>query len=249
VTRYALGAEELIELGQAVPPGALPAATLRQVSISRQEGDLLVRTVEAIVAFAKDFPLEFTSYCPMERWQPVLERVGKGVAEIERQLSTGAPYITVPADTVFSTVDLEECVTGARDARLSSAKTALILSAAGAAGQVLFGLTWLSLPIYIVSLAIVLGRPIMTRLAKQPAEPFRVGSGQGGGTPGMGSRGAFFIEYTGPRTLGAVRRAGPFPSGAQAVYHAERDAGFMEPGRDGGYVLFDPEERIVREAL
>jgi len=43
--------------------------------------------------------------------------------EIERQLGQGASSIMVPADTVFSMVDLEECVSGARDARLSSSGT------------------------------------------------------------------------------------------------------------------------------
>ena len=169
----------MIELGQAALPaaGAPPGGGARQVAVSREEGELMVRTVEAIIAFAKDFPLEFSSYCPMERWEPVLKRVGAGLAQIERQLGSGASSVMVPADTVFAMVDLEECVSGARDARLSSAKLALFISAGGAIAQALFGLTWLSIPTYIASLAIVLGRPLVTRVQKAPKEPFKVGCG------------------------------------------------------------------------
>lgn len=173
-TRYRLGAEELIELGQPVSTTAVAApGAFRTVTVSRQEGELLVRVVEAIVEFAKGFPLEFHSYCPVNRWQAILKSAGTGTASIERQLASGAKGITLSADTLFSIMDLEECVSGARDARLSSAKLALMVSAAGAAGEVLFGLSWLGLPAYIISLAIVLGRPLAA-LAKEPAEPFKV---------------------------------------------------------------------------
>lgn len=187
--RHSLGAEELLELGQSLPPQTVPiaqpppseAAPSRYVSISRQEGDLLVRTVKGIVAFAQDFPLEFALYCPAERWQTTLDRVARGVSSIETQLrDTNAQHVIVPAETIFAAVDLEECVSGARDARLSSAKIAMGISAAAAAAQIFLGWNWFALPAYIVSLAVVLGRPAATRLAKDPPEPFRVGCALGG---------------------------------------------------------------------
>jgi hypothetical protein len=145
-------------------------------AISRQEGEMVVRIVESVVDFMKNFPLEFYSYCPPDRWKPVLEKVGNGVADIERQLATNAQQIVVSADTLFAVTDLEECVSGSRDARLSSAKTAMFISAGAAIGETLFGLSWLGLPAYIISLAIVLGRPLITRAKEVPAEPFRVDS-------------------------------------------------------------------------
>lgn len=336
-----LGAIELIELGQGaapVPAAAVPPPSTRVVSISRQEADLIVRIVEAIVQFAQDFPLEFSSYCPVERWQPILDRVGAGVGQIQSQLESTAANIQVPADLVFSTMDLEECVTGARDARLSSAKTALIISAIAAAAQILLGIGWLSLPAYIISLAVVLGRPLATRFKSDPAEPYRVGSSkpafprkshgdrvrliervivepgpeqhyhwgsvvpsQGGPegtvvlargdfrvrvegfdldqvtpapgwkrvpvgsavlgqhevsvwTPGYfpprstywgaahdpsGHPGSYWVDYTGTRTLGILRRAGPFDTKVDAMSHAIEDADITSPGIDGGLVIYD----------
>ena len=158
-------------------PAALPSVgSARVVSISRQEGEMLVRVVESIVDFTRGFPLEFHSYCPMKRWEEVLRQVGDGVAQIETQLAAGSDTIRITAETLFATMDLEECVSGARDARLSSAKTALIVSAAGAVGETIFGWSWLGLPAYIISLAIVLGKPLTEYTKEFPAEPFRVGA-------------------------------------------------------------------------
>jgi len=154
-------------------------SSARMVAISRQEGEMIVRVVEAITGFAKDFPLEFYSYCPMKRWEEILRRVGASVSVIEEQLAAQADPLIVPADALFATMDLEECVSGARDARLSSAKTALIISAGAAIGETFFGLSWLGLPAYIVSLAIVLGKPITAYSKESPAEPFRVDSVSG----------------------------------------------------------------------
>lgn len=345
MNRARLGAEELIELGQASPvstAGNVPPPTARQVSISRQEADLIVRIVEAIIKFAQDFPLEFSSYCPVERWQPVLDRVGTGVQQIQSQLKDNTAFIQVPADLIFATMDLEECVTGARDARLSSAKTALIISALAAGAQLILGVGWLSLPAYIISLAVVLGRPLATRFKSNPAEPFRVGGpkppfprkqnsvgnrliervivsrgpeqhhhwgsvapsgshvhgtvalargdfrvriegfdqdrvtvaagwhrvpvgdavmgrreiavwGPGDlparATPWGGLSGhlsGYWVDYTGLRTQGVLRRAGPFDTKVDAMSHAIEDADIVTPGLDGGLVIYDPSGQVEK---
>lgn len=158
-------------------PAALPSAGgVRMVTISRQEGEMLVRVVESIVDFTRGFPLEFHSYCPMKRWEEVLKQVGDGIGQIEAQLATKSDTIRISAETLFATMDLEECVSGARDARLSSAKTAMIISASGAIGETLFGWSWIGMPAYIISLAIVLGKPLTEYTKEFPAEPFRVGT-------------------------------------------------------------------------
>lgn len=356
--RARLGAEELIELGQAeeVLPAPEASASVRSVSISRAEAELLVRTVESIISFAKGFPFEFHSFCPAERWQPTLATVGRGVQDVERQLSSGRGEIIVPAAVVFGTVDLEECVSGARDARLGSAKTALGISAAGAIAQTVFGLKWVALPAYLISLAVVLGRPLATKAKAAPGEPFEpnvVLEGSALGScpnaardvpPGMpkfiervivcpkdrvqrhhwgsvrprfgpieactclsngkwrvrvegwegddvapadgwrrvsiaecraavevgvwepasedprrtawgripeGTRqdGSYWIEYTGPRTDGVVRRAGPFGCDGDTVEHALDDGAIVQPGVDGGYVLLDADGNAIKEAV
>lgn len=136
----------------------------------------MVRIVASVISFMKNFPLEFYAYCPPDRWKPVLEKVAVGISSIEKQLATTSKQITVSADVLFAVTDLEECVSGSRDARLSSAKTAMFISAGAAIGETFFGLSWLGLPAYIISLAIVLGRPLIERAKEVPAEPFRVDS-------------------------------------------------------------------------
>jgi hypothetical protein len=213
--------------------------------ISRQEGQMVVRIVASIVDFAKGFPLEFYAYCPPDRWKPVLDKVSAGVVDIEKQLATNANYISVSADVLFAVTDIEECVSGSRDARLSSAKTAMFISAGAAIGETLFGLSWLGLPAYIISLAIVLGRPLITRAKAVPAEPFRVDSM---GLSNTGHENALWVEYTGPSTGGLSRKAGPFVNQGDAVKHAVRNGGFSQPGLDGFYFVYDQDGNVLEKA-
>jgi hypothetical protein len=213
--------------------------------VSRQEGQMIVRIVGSIIEFAKGFPLEFYAYCPPDRWKPVLEKVGAGVADIERQLATNVSYVSVSADVLFAVTDIEECVSGSRDARLSSAKTAMFISAGAAIGETLFGLSWLGLPAYIISLAIVLGRPLITHAKEIPAEPFRVDSM---GSSERGHENPLWVEYTGPSTGGLAKMAGPFGSLGDAVRYAVRNGGFSRPGLDGFYFVYDQDGNVLEKA-
>ena len=172
---YVLGAEELIELGQAALPAPTPPVDLaaRTVIVSREEGELLVRVVENIVSFATDFPIEFHSHCPTDRWQKSLTQVGAWVQEIERQVKAGREQVTVPTEAVFRLVDLEKCVSAARDARLDAAKLAFALSAGGAVMDFVFGLSWVAMPMYIIGLGVLLGRPLLAKLNPEPQEPYK----------------------------------------------------------------------------
>ncbi len=162
----------MIGQAQSLPAGAA-AESLRTVGLARAEAEMMVRIVEGVTDFAQAFPIEFHAYCPRDRWLPVLEAAGKGVHLIESQLSTKAEIIVVPADLLLSIVDLEECVSGARDARLSSGKLALMISAAGMLGQTLLGIGYLATPAYIISLALVLGRPATAFIKDEPEAPFK----------------------------------------------------------------------------
>jgi hypothetical protein len=185
--RRALGAEELIELGRRPPlgqarslPGVQPAGgggggppSGRTVVVSADEAKLLNLVTEGIVSFANDYPIEFHSYCPTDRWQKALELVGTWSHEMESQVAAGASQIQVPADVIFRLVDLEKCVSAARDARLSGAKTAFTLSAIGAIADFIFGITWLGVPAYVAGLAILLGRPLLAKYSANPQEPYK----------------------------------------------------------------------------
>jgi len=166
--RPALGAEELIELGQ-----GSQSANQRPVLITAEEGKFMIAVVEALVSFSQDYPIEFHSYCPTDRWQTSLTDVGTWVHEIQRQLAAGAETITVPAHAVFEMIDLEKCISAARDARLSSAKTAFTLSAVGAIADVVFGITWLGVPMYVAGLALLLGRPLVAKFSATPEDPYK----------------------------------------------------------------------------
>ncbi len=162
-----------VTLGQQPPPQGASAGNLRTVGLTRAEAEMMVRIVEGVIDFAQNFPVEFHAYCPRERWLPVLKTAGKSVHLIESQLSAQAEIIVVPADHLFGVMDLDECVSGAKDARLSSGKLALIISAAGMIGQTLLGIGYLATPAYIVSLALILGRPATAFVKEDPEHPFK----------------------------------------------------------------------------
>jgi len=176
--RYSLGAEELIELGRvAAPPRKLGAPNTglpspQTVTITANEGKLMLQVAQNIVQFSQDYQIEFQSYCPSDVWQAALEDVGTWTHEIERQLSTGASQIMLPADTVFRLVDLEKCVSAARDARLDTARTAFTISAIGAIADFVFGISWLGTTAYVTGLALLLGRPLIARFYPSPQSPY-----------------------------------------------------------------------------
>lgn len=56
----------------------------------------------------------------------------------------------------------------------------------------------------------------------------------------------YWIEYFGPNTGSLIRRAGPFGCTGDPVDHAKEDAGFSEPGVDGGYIILDSEDNVIQ---
>lgn len=181
--RLTLGAEELLELGQVVPAMSpvttIPLTTMpstaapRTVAVSREEGELIIHVVAKIVAFIKSFPIEFHAYCPADRWQETLVQVGTWTKEIERQLHAGAQTVVVPAQAIFRLVDLEKCISAARDTRLTAAKIAFGLSATGAIADLVFGLSWVAVPAYIAGIAVLFGGPILAAVSAEPQEPYK----------------------------------------------------------------------------
>lgn len=174
-----MGAIELIELGQGAPTSAIPnvgpagTAPPRTVTLTAEEAKLMIQVVENLISFAQGYPIEFHSYCPVERWQASLDDVGTWVHEIQRQVTQGATLVSIPAKVIFEMIDLEKCVSAARDARLSSAKWAFTLSAIGAIADLVFGITWLGIPAYIGGLALLLGRPLVAKFSATPQEPYK----------------------------------------------------------------------------
>lgn len=61
-----------------------------------------------------------------------------------------------------------------------------------------------------------------------------------------GHENTYWIEYFGPRTGGLIRRAGPFGCTSDPVDHAMSDAGFSEPGSDGGYAILDSDDNVIK---
>lgn len=184
-----LGAEELIELGQPGSPRPAAPPEARTVVLSPEEGRLVVRLVEDIAAFAQSSStlIEFQSYCPPDRWEAALTAAGTWSREIERQLKAGARGVAVPAEAIMRIVDLEKCVSAARDARISAARLSFLISAGGAVASTVFGISWLGIPAYVAGLAILLGRPLMARLDPQPREPYKPSIAGGGGcAPSLG---------------------------------------------------------------
>lgn len=354
-----LGAVELIELGQtsAIPnANGISSSVPRTVMVTAEEGRLMITVIENLISFAQSYPIEFHSYCPTDRWQTALTEVGTWVHTIEDQIQKGAQVVAVPAHAVFEMIDLEKCVSAARDARLDSAKWAFTLSAVGAIADIVFGISWLGIPAYIGGLALLLGRPLYAKFTATPEDPYKpslaglagrrsclgakeceliamklkkeaeqdsmrrqvlervvvapypgiqrhhwgyvrpgpgpvestaylakdrfrirvegfagdevvpVGQWQpttredcvgkielsvverdqperltqwGPLNMNSGHEHSYWVEYVGPLTDGSIRRAGPFGCTGDPVEHAMEDAGFKQPGQDGGYVIFD----------
>lgn len=160
--------------GTSAIPNVIPTAPPpRTVTLTAEEAKLMIQVVENLISFAQGYPIEFHSYCPTDRWQKALNDVGTWVHEVERQITAGATMVSIPAHVVFEMVDLEKCVSAARDARLSSAKWAFTLSAIGAIADLVFGITWLGIPAYIGGLALILGRPLIAKYSAEPMEPYK----------------------------------------------------------------------------
>lgn len=187
--RYRLGAEELIELGQttAQPSPLAPVAPVgsRLVNVSKEEAKLMVRIFEEIVSFAKTSPVEFLSYCPPERWKETQRQVTTWNQAIQKQLDAKASNIAVPAEAVFRLIDLEKCISAARDDRIDTQRLAFGLAAAGSIANFVFGITWLGVPAYIAGLALTFGRPLLAKYTATPEEPYSP-SISGDCEPGIG---------------------------------------------------------------
>lgn len=61
-----------------------------------------------------------------------------------------------------------------------------------------------------------------------------------------GHENSYWIEYVGQWSGATPRVAGPFGCTEDPVDHAMDDAGFREPGVDGGYALFDSRGNVVK---
>lgn len=167
-------ADLLLELGQGpvLAPSPTPGQTIQ---ISSEEGELIVRAVEDVIAFANENPIEFHAYCPPDDWKPILNRVGTMTQAIERH--RGAGPVSIPRDGLLALFDLQECLIGARDEKLSAVKTTLVVSAGAAIVGTFLAIPWLSIPAYIVSLGIIFGKPLLMRLQGERPEPFKIGCG------------------------------------------------------------------------
>lgn len=182
-SRYRLGAEELIELGQAspspfpitvVPKGTTtPPADSRSISLSKAEAQLLVKVVDRIIAFKDNYALEYISYCPEDKWQKTMSQVGGWSQELQRQITAGAQQISVPAEVVLRLIDLEKCISAARDARLDSSKLAFMVSAGAALVSTFIESKWITVPAYLAGLAIIFGRPFYTKYYPDPQDPYQ----------------------------------------------------------------------------
>lgn len=163
-----------IGLAQGSSPAPL-AITGQMVTLSKEEAEIVIRSVEDVIAFANENPIEFHAYCPPDDWKATLERVGAMTAAIERHRGGGP--VSVSRDGLVALFDLQECLIGARDEKLSSVKTTLVVSAGAAVAGTIFAIPWLSVPAYIVSLGIIFGKPLLMYLKGEKPEPFKIGCG------------------------------------------------------------------------
>jgi hypothetical protein len=339
-------------------PGQLPATRL-----TLDEARLLLTIVNNIVTFSAENPIEYHSYCPTDRWESALAKVGTWAEKTEKSIAAGSRDLQISGDVIFQLIDLEKCVSASKDAKISSARWAFTLTSVAGLASWFTGMTWINVPAYIAGLALVYGRPLYAKYEATPAEPYKpVMSGrriilgsrrsmagcaapeetpeeaaqvkymervilpEGGGTfnhywgtvesPGNSpdemaiclSKGRFrihiegfagdkvmpatgwskaivcepaalntvavytvpgepratefgpipeksrhddnfWVEYVGPLTRGAMRRAGPFGCPFDTRDHALEDSGLKSRGRDGDFVIFDASGDVVEVSM
>lgn len=168
----------MTRLGQPVrtTPTSTPIASAmgpRTIVLAREEAQLLVAVADSIITFSKENPIEYLGYCPETRWAKALELAGTWYGEMKKQLDAGAQTLAVPVGAVMAIVDLDKCSTAARDARLYNVRWALGISAAGVAANLVFGLSWVTVPTYMAGLGVLFAGPIIARYRAVPQEPYK----------------------------------------------------------------------------
>ena len=139
------------------------------IILTPEEADLFLRTLDGIVAFAKDYPLEFQAFCNPEKFQGVIDVIAKAEGALRAQITSGTRERRIESDAVGALLDLEECVTGARDARLANARIALFTVVGGGIAASLLGLSALSTIGGITAIGILILGPF-GRAATAPQE-------------------------------------------------------------------------------
>lgn len=117
---------------------------METITLSPAEAQLFLRTIEDAVAFAQAHAFEFQAYCNPERFQSTLRTLAEAEKQTRAQLQTTAAIIRIPGAALTAALDLAECLSAAKTARVANAQLALYASIAGGLAAWLLGVAPLS---------------------------------------------------------------------------------------------------------
>ena len=177
------------------------------VRLPAEGARLLLRTIDSIVKFAQDFPIEFTAYCKPERFERVLKTLATTQVMVRTQLDRGDDPVTVPEEAALSLLDMEECISAAKDKRVDNTRLAFITLGGGSLAAWLTGFDPIATVASFAGVGFLLAKPFVESTQLAESDVFR--QSLSGGAAETASPG-WYVAYNGPGTLGTPRRKGPF---------------------------------------
>jgi len=131
-------------------------------TLTREGAELLQRTIDGIVEFAESYPIEFSAYCPADRFDGILPIIGRAQETITAQLlDEGRQNIIVPKDAALAVLDMEECISGAKDRRVTNTRLAFVTSVGGGIVASLVGLSIIKTVAVIAGIGFLVVKPIV----------------------------------------------------------------------------------------
>ena len=139
------------------------------ITLTVPEGKLFIRTLAAVVDFAESYPLDFQAFCNPETFKNVLMILGRAERDVEAQLKTNASVIRVSSLALPALLDLEECLSAAKTARVENSRVALFTSIGGGVLSSILGLSFLATVSSVAAISILVLGPF-SKASQAPKE-------------------------------------------------------------------------------
>ena len=101
------------------------------ITLSADEARLFISTLDSIVEFAQTYPLEFQAFCDPVKFEAVLKTLARAEQRIRTDLAANAKFVRIEAAAMSAILDIEECLSAAKSARVDNSRTALFTSIGG----------------------------------------------------------------------------------------------------------------------
>ena len=140
--------------------------------LDRQEAELFVRSLGAIVEFAGSYPLEFHVFCSPSKFEGAIKIVSEAERTARKQLEEGRTSVAIRGDAPLALMDLQECVSGAKNERLENARAAIFTSAGGGILAAIAGFPTIATIASLLAVSFLVLTPSHTARVKQQNPEF-----------------------------------------------------------------------------